>query len=238
MTDGQVCCGCVVVHPDGDVALSVAAADWRCWRRGCSCQQGSAASCCLDTDGLSGRAWTWHDLTHRASASRRVEAVTVHGHICVCRWRGALQHSWLFAIIVRHRPRCTSEYRVANVYPGRDKSVDHCLYGFVAQRPSHTSKLVKPKEGLCTDRGDMFVQAKVKREGHAEYMNMVNGSVLFDRWRQCVPSGSGSGSGSFYQQILSTENSFHIYESPLTVINVIASFCALNLRIKFWYLLF
>ena len=42
----------------------------------------------------------------------------------------------------------------------------------------------------------------------------------------------------FYPQILSTEDSFYIYERPLTEINVIASFCALNLRIKFWYLLF
>jgi len=24
MTDGQVCCGCVVVHPDGDVELTLA----------------------------------------------------------------------------------------------------------------------------------------------------------------------------------------------------------------------
>ena len=37
----------------------------------------------------------------------------------------------------------------------------------------------------------------------------------------------------FYPQILSTEDSFFIYERPLTEINVIASFCALNLRIKF-----
>ena len=42
----------------------------------------------------------------------------------------------------------------------------------------------------------------------------------------------------FYPQILSTEDSFYIYERPLTEINVIASFCALNLRIKFEYLLF
>ena len=78
MTDGQVCCGCIVVHPDGDDELNVglAAADWRCWRRAYSCQQGSAAPCYLDTGGLSGRAWTWHDLPHRASASRRVEDVT------------------------------------------------------------------------------------------------------------------------------------------------------------------
>jgi len=34
-------------------------------------------------------------------------------------------------------------------------------------------------------------------------------------------------------QILSTEDSFYIYERPLTEINVIAVFCALNLRIKF-----
>ena len=37
----------------------------------------------------------------------------------------------------------------------------------------------------------------------------------------------------FYPQILSTEDSFYIYDRPLTEINVIASFCALNLRIKF-----
>ena len=42
----------------------------------------------------------------------------------------------------------------------------------------------------------------------------------------------------FYPQILSTKDSFYIYERPLTEINVIASFCALNLRIKFRYLLF
>ena len=52
MTDGQVCCGCIVVHPDDDVELSVAAADWRCWRRAYSCQQGSAVPCYLDTGGL------------------------------------------------------------------------------------------------------------------------------------------------------------------------------------------
>ena len=37
----------------------------------------------------------------------------------------------------------------------------------------------------------------------------------------------------FYLQIQRTEDSFYIYERPLTEINVIASFCALNLRIKF-----
>jgi len=37
----------------------------------------------------------------------------------------------------------------------------------------------------------------------------------------------------FYPQILSTEDSFYIYDRPVTEINVIASFCALNLRIKF-----
>ena len=42
----------------------------------------------------------------------------------------------------------------------------------------------------------------------------------------------------FYSKILSTEASFYIYDTPLTDINVIASVCALNLRIKFWYLLF
>jgi len=42
----------------------------------------------------------------------------------------------------------------------------------------------------------------------------------------------------FYPKILSTEDSFYIYDRQLTEINVIASFCALNLRIKFWYLLF
>ena len=37
----------------------------------------------------------------------------------------------------------------------------------------------------------------------------------------------------FYPQILGTEDSFYICDRPLTEINVIASFCALNLRIKF-----
>jgi len=32
----------------------------------------------------------------------------------------------------------------------------------------------------------------------------------------------------FYPQILSTEDRFYIYDRPLTEINVIASFCALN----------
>jgi len=36
----------------------------------------------------------------------------------------------------------------------------------------------------------------------------------------------------FYPQILSKEDSFHIYERPLIEINVIASFCALNLQKK------
>jgi len=98
MTDGQVCCGCVVVHPDVDVELNIADADWRCWRQGYSCQQGSVALCCLDTGGLSGRAWTWHDLPHRASASRHVEAVTVHGRTCMYRWQGTLLQSWLVAV--------------------------------------------------------------------------------------------------------------------------------------------
>ena len=35
----------------------------------------------------------------------------------------------------------------------------------------------------------------------------------------------------FYPQILSTEASFYIYDRPVTV-NVIASVCALNLRMK------
>jgi len=37
---------------------------------------------------------------------------------------------------------------------------------------------------------------------------------------------------NFYQQILSTGASFYIYDRPVTGINVIASVCALNLRIK------
>jgi len=41
----------------------------------------------------------------------------------------------------------------------------------------------------------------------------------------------------FYPQLLSTEASFYIYDRPVTDINVIASVCALNLRIKFRYLL-
>ena len=40
---------------------------------------------------------------------------------------------------------------------------------------------------------------------------------------------------NFYPHILSTEASFYIYNRPVTGINVIASVCALNLRIKIWY---
>jgi len=43
---------------------------------------------------------------------------------------------------------------------------------------------------------------------------------------------------NFYPQILSTEASFYIYDRPMTDINVITSVCALNFRIKIWYLLF
>jgi len=38
---------------------------------------------------------------------------------------------------------------------------------------------------------------------------------------------------SHRSKILSTEDSFYIYDRPLTDINVIASVCALNLEIKF-----
>jgi len=40
------------------------------------------------------------------------------------------------------------------------------------------------------------------------------------------------------KQISSTEAGFYIYDRPMTEINVIASFCALNLLIKFGRLLF
>ena len=40
----------------------------------------------------------------------------------------------------------------------------------------------------------------------------------------------------FYSQILNTEPSFYIYDRPLIDTNVVA--VVLNLRIKFWYLLF
>jgi len=42
----------------------------------------------------------------------------------------------------------------------------------------------------------------------------------------------------FYPHILNTEARFYIYERPLTEINVTAMFYALNLQIKFRYLLF
>jgi len=37
----------------------------------------------------------------------------------------------------------------------------------------------------------------------------------------------------FYPQILSTEPSHHICDRPLTELNIMARFCALNLRIEF-----
>ena len=42
----------------------------------------------------------------------------------------------------------------------------------------------------------------------------------------------------FYPHILSTVASFYVYDRPLIDTNVIAGVCALNLQIKFWYLLF
>ena len=39
----------------------------------------------------------------------------------------------------------------------------------------------------------------------------------------------------FCPQILNTEDSFYIYDRPLTEINVIASFCALNVRIQVFF---
>jgi len=51
-------------------------------------------------------------------------------------------------------------------------------------------------------------------------------------------SHSSTTASKFYPQILSTEDSFYIYDRPLTDINVTVSVYALNLRIKFGYLLF
>jgi len=42
----------------------------------------------------------------------------------------------------------------------------------------------------------------------------------------------------FHMQILSTDASRHIYNSQRPVMKVKRSFCAENLLIKFWYMLF
>ena len=42
----------------------------------------------------------------------------------------------------------------------------------------------------------------------------------------------------FYPQILSTEDSFYIYDRPLTEINVITTFCALKTEASFCFLFF
>ena len=75
----------------------------------------------------------------------------------------------------------------------------------------------------CFDRSYNFLY---KNKNWRQFLFIVKAAVL----KQQI--------SKFYPQILSTEDSFYIYDRQLTKINVIASFCALNLRIKFWYLLF
>ena len=64
-------------------------------------------------------------------------------------------------------------------------------------------------------------QKKYKTKNWLQFLFIIKAAVL----KQQI--------SKFYPQILSTEDSFYIYERPLTEINVIASFCALNLQIKF-----
>ena len=67
-------------------------------------------------------------------------------------------------------------------------------------------------------------------------------NVIKQNWNQFVlvikATALEQQISKFYPQILSTEASFYIYDMSLTDTNVIASVCALNLRIKVWHLLF
>ena len=71
-----------------------------------------------------------------------------------------------------------------------------------------------------------YVYVYYKNKNWLQFLFIVKAAVIKQQISQ------------FYLPILSTEDSFYIYVRPLTEINVIASFCALNLQIKFWYLLF
>jgi len=65
--------------------------------------------------------------------------------------------------------------------------------------------------------------------------------IIKQNWNQFLlvvkATGLRQQISKFYPQILSTEASFYICDRSVTGTSVIASVCALNLRIKFWYLM-
>ena len=106
----------------------------------------------------------------------------------------------------------------------------HTFIKLAASRGKRSVTLWRPSVCLSryfltlTERATYFQHYKNKN--WLQFLFIVKAAVL----KQQI--------SKFYPQILSTEDSFYIYERPLTEINVIASFCALNLWIKFRYLLF
>ena len=67
----------------------------------------------------------------------------------------------------------------------------------------------------------IFILYYYKNKNWLQFLFIVKAAVL----KQQI--------SKFYPQIQRTADSFYIYERPLTEVNVIAIFCALNLRIKF-----
>ena len=70
---------------------------------------------------------------------------------------------------------------------------------------------------LCNDWTTLYI---IKQNWN-KFLLVVKATALKQQISKCYP------------QILITEASFYIYDRPVTGINVIASLCALNLRIKF-----
>jgi len=116
MTDGQVCCGCIVVHPDGDDELNVAAADWRCWRRAYSYLQGSAAPCYLDTGGLVRPSLN----STRSATSSQCKST------CKCKTKCRLYTPFRFSQLMTEKIP-TKHSAVVRIYDVRDGDVLLCI---------------------------------------------------------------------------------------------------------------
>ena len=100
MSDGQVCRVGNVERPAGWWWY---ADDRRCLRVLHGSLPGTVALCSTDTGGLSRQACTGSGLPHRASASRRIIAASVHGRAGAYSWRCVLQRSALLAVCLSQR---------------------------------------------------------------------------------------------------------------------------------------
>ena len=90
---------------------------------------------------------------------------------------------------------------------------------------SHQAKYSTPtatdKVHLVASNLKLSILHNYKNKNWLQFLFIVKAAIL----KQQI--------SKFYPQILSTEDGFYIYDRLLTEINVIASFCALNLWIKF-----